>query len=307
MKSIKNIIFIIIVIFVITISTACDNDLEKKNSVDDSPSSTTKDDDLDNSESILEDGKLNVKQMNNYIDSQIEALKSSYSYDDFENYIEDYGFNSERELRNYLSFNYISNLEIINYAKDLVKDDDIKSYYDEKVFGDIEASHILVSPSDSEDSKKVALDKINTIISELNNSSDVKAKFAELAKKYSDDNSTKDNGGYLGYFGVDEVIDEFGNAAKELEVGKYTTTPVVTSYGYHVILKTNQKPKPSLDEVKDKIIKTLAEELLALDATMPNKALKEVCNGHSSIDIEDNNLKAKYTSYLSDICLSTNE
>ena len=305
MKSFKNILFIVIVIFVITISTGCNNGIEKNNNVDDLPSSTTKDDDLDNSEPILDNGKLNIKQMNNYIDNQIESLR--LSYDDFEDYIETHGFNNEIELRNYLSFNYISNLEFINYAKGLVKDYDIKKYYDEKVFGKIEASHILISPSNSEDSKKIALDKINTIISELNNSSDVKTKFAELAKKYSDDNSTKDNGGYLGYFSEGEMVDEFENAAKELEVGKYTTTPVVTLYGYHVILKTNEKPKPTLDEVRNKIIKTLAEKLLTLDATMQDKALKVVCNSHSSIDIEDNDLKTKYNSYLSDICLSINE
>ena len=290
MKSFKNILFIVIVIFVITISTGCNNGIEKNNNVDDLPSSTTKDDDLDNSEPILDNGKLNIKQMNNYIDNQIESLR--LSYDDFEDYIETHGFNNEIELRNYLSFNYISNLEFINYAKGLVKDYDIKKYYDEKVFGKIEASHILISPSNSEDSKKIALDKINTIISELNNSSDVKTKFAELAKKYSDDNSTKDNGGYLGYFSEGEMVDEFENAAKELEVGKYTTTPVVT---------------PTLDEVRNKIIKTLAEKLLTLDATMQDKALKVVCNSHSSIDIEDNDLKTKYNSYLSDICLSINE
>lgn len=305
MKSFKNILFIIIVIFIITISTGCDNGIEKNNNVDDSPSSTTKDDGLDNSEPILDNSKLNIKQMNNYINNQIESLR--LSYDDFEDYIETHGFNNEIELRNYLSFNYISNLEFINYAKELVKDYDIKKYYDEKVFGKIEASHILISPSNSEDSKKIALDKINTIISELNNSSDVKTKFAELAKKYSDDTSTKDNGGYLGYFSEGEMVDEFENAAKELEVGKYTTTPVVTLYGYHVILKTNEKPKPTLDEVRNKIIKTLAEKLLTLDATMQDKALKEMCDGHRSIDIDDNDLKTKYNSYLSDICLSINE
>ena len=86
MKSIKNILFIVIVIFLITISTGCNNGIEKNNNVDHSPSSKTKDDDLDNQEPILDSGKLNIKQMNNYIDSQIESLKSSYGCDDFEIY-----------------------------------------------------------------------------------------------------------------------------------------------------------------------------------------------------------------------------
>lgn len=307
MRSIKNILFIMVIILVIITNTGCNNSNEKKSNVDDPSNSTTKDDDLDNQEPILEGGKLNIKQMNSYIDNQIKYMKSIYGNDDFENYIESNGFNNERELRDYLSFNYILSLETINYAKKLVKYDDIKRYYDEKVFGEIEASHILISLSNNENSKNVALDKINTIIRELNNSSDVSSKFAELAKKYSDDNSTKGNGGSLGYFGVGEMVDEFEEAAKKLEVGKYTTTPVLTSFGYHIILKTNQKTKPSLDEVKNKIIETLAEELLNSDNTIQHKALKEMCNGNTTIDIDDNDLETKYNSYLSNMCFNTNE
>ena len=44
------------------------------------------------------------------------------------------------------------------------------------------------------------------------------------------------------------------NAAVKLEVGKYSTEPVESEFGYHIILKTDQKKKPKLKEVKDDII-----------------------------------------------------
>ena len=45
----------------------------------------------------------------------------------------------------------------------------------------------------------------------------------------------------------------------------YTKEPVKTTYGYHIILKTGEKDKPKLKEVKDNIIKALTDEKLDED------------------------------------------
>ncbi len=249
---------------------------------------------------ILEAQYPDTDEITKYIDSQVEYLKTTYG-DQFEDYIKYYGFDSEEKVREYFSLNYKRNLALLDYAKGLITDDEIKKYYDEKVFGDIEASHILIKFNSSDsDSKQKALEKANTVINELNNASDVAARFKELASEYSDDTTNKDNGGSLGYFGTGEMEESFENAAKALENGKYTTTPVETSYGYHIILKTNQKEKTSLDEMKDSITEKLAENLLTSNTETQYKALENI-RKENKVTFKDAELREKYNTYLSEL------
>lgn len=256
---------------------------------------------LDKIDSIILENKYpDNEEITTYIDSQVNYLKTTYG-DQFEDYINYYGFDSEEKVREYFSLNYKRNLALLEYAKGLVTDDEVQKYYDEKVFGDIEASHILIKfTKDDEASKKTALTKAQNLIKELNSAKDVPAKFAELAKANSEDTTNKDNGGTLGYFGVGEMEDAFEEAAKKLEVGKYTATPVETSYGYHIILKTNQKEKTALNEMKDSITETLAESKLTSDTTTQYKALESLRN-ENKVSFKDADLRKKYEEYLADL------
>jgi peptidyl-prolyl cis-trans isomerase C len=86
------------------------------------------------------------------------------------------------------------------------------------------------------------------------------AKFAELAKKSLDPGS-KDNGGDLGWASPAMFVPPFSEAMSSLAKGKYTTTPVKTSYGYHVILLEDVRDlqAPSLDEVKPELQQRLQQ------------------------------------------------
>ncbi len=64
--------------------------------------------------------------------------------------------------------------------------------------------------------------------------------FAELAKKVSDDATTKDKGGELGWFQLDQLkVKEFRAVAETLKVGE-VSEPFKTRFGYH-ILKMNDR------------------------------------------------------------------
>jgi len=124
-----------------------------------------------------------------------------------------------------------------------------KSYAGKPGPEQVEARHILVK------TQAEAL----SIIDQLNHG----ANFASLAEKDSIDPGAK-NGGELGWFGKDEMVPAFADAAFALPVGQYTKTPVQTQFGWHVILVEGKRtaPAPALADVQDQIRQTLADDAI---------------------------------------------
>lgn len=245
-----------------------------------------------------------------YVDSQIEQAKSYYEsnyssyYSSFEQFLTaGYGVENLNEFKEVLALNHKRDKATEAYAKDLVTDKEIEKYYKDETIGDIKASHILIKPEYDDDAsdeeKEKALEEAKKtaeeVISKLKNGE----KFEDLAKKYSDDGSGS-KGGDLGWFNKGDMVSEFEEAAIKLEKGKYTTSPVKTEYGYHIILKTDKKDKPKLNDVKDEIIETLAKEKQASDQNIQAKALIQLRKDHK-IKIEDTSLNKQYKSYIDNI------
>jgi peptidyl-prolyl cis-trans isomerase C len=118
---------------------------------------------------------------------------------------------------------------------------------------EVHARHILVK---SEDQAK-------SVIGELDKGAD----FAELAKKYSTDPGAG-SGGDLGYFGHDDMVKEFADAAFALPAGQYTKTPVKTQFGWHVIKVEDHRvgAPPSFEEARPQITQIVAHN--AVEATL---------------------------------------
>jgi len=87
------------------------------------------------------------------------------------------------------------------------------------------------------------------------------AKFAELARK-SRDPGSKDNGGDLGWATTAMFVPPFSEAMAKLSKGKYTTTPVKTDYGYHVILLEDVRDiqPPPFEEVKPELQQRMQQQ-----------------------------------------------
>lgn len=243
----------------------------------------------------------------NYIDKQLETIKYYYEtyyksqYKSFQEYLTQNGVESEDELKENIRLTYKRNKAIKDYVKSIITDKEIEKYYDEEIFGDISASHILIKPeyddnaSDEEkkEAENKALKEAKEVIAKLKKGED----FAELAKEYSDDSSNSKSGGKLADFNHGQMVEAFEDAAKELKVGSYTTTPVKTEFGYHIILKTAQKDKPALKEVKDDIISDLTDEKLKDDSTLEVTALVELRKKHK-VEIQDKDIKKLYEAYV---------
>ena len=233
------------------------------------------------------------------INAQIEQMKAQYDDETFNALIyQYYGLESEDELRDMLSLEYKRNLAIEDYVESTVTDDEINEYYDDEVIGDMQVRHILISPETTDDmsteekteAEEKAKKEAENLIKRLDDGED----FEELAKEYSDDTGSASDGGLIDYFNKDDNMDEaFLNASIELEEGAYTEEPVQSTYGYHIILKTDQKDKPELDEVKDEIISTLAEEKLDNDATLRYNALIAI-REEAGVVFNDDKLKEDY-------------
>ncbi len=247
------------------------------------------------------------------INSQIEQMKSQYNNDEeaFKAAITQYlGVEDEDELRDMLSLEYKRNLAIEEYVKNSITDDEIQKYYDDEVIGDIKVRHILIKPDTNDDmsteEKTEAEDKAKKEAEDLIKKLDDGADFKELAKEYSDDTGSASDGGLIDYFNKDDNMDEaFLNASIDLEEGKYTKEPVKSSFGYHIILKLDQKKKPKLNKVKDEIRKTLADNKLNEDAALRYNALIEI-REEAGIKFNDDSLKKDYDELMQQLLDSVN-
>ncbi len=146
----------------------------------------------------------------------------------------------------------LSQAALQNFLKsNPVTDEEIKAEYEKNVGGEnnmeYKARHILVKTED--EAKK--------IIEQL----DKGAKFDDLAKKSSTGPSGPE-GGDLGWFAPSQMVTPFSEAVIALEDGKYTTEPVETQFGWHVILRedSRQQPIPPLEEVKEQILPYLQRQ-----------------------------------------------
>ena len=240
--------------------------------------------------------------------STMDQLKESYG-DNLLSAIQQYtNFNSLEEYENSLYLNYFQTKAIKDYAKKNIKDSDINKYYKDEIKSDIKVSHILITvdvASDASDDDKTKAEEnakktAEEVINKLNEASDKQQAFKDLAKEYSKDESTKEDGGNLGFINTNTLGDSYKNMvdnAYSLKDGEYSKTPVKTSLGYHIVLRTETKEKASLDEVKDSILDELATKYISENAEAQIKAMQELRKEYN-MDIVDSDLHDQYVKYI---------
>lgn len=258
---------------------------------------------------LLEDKyKDSINSANEYADTTMKSLKENYG-DDLLSAIQMYtSYQTIEAYRNYVYINYLQNQAIEDYAKNQITDKEMNNYYEKNIYGDVLVNHILITPNikedaSSEDKTKAedeAKEKINTIIAKLKESQNVKETFTSLAKEYSEDSSTKEEGGSLGYINngtLSSSYDEIVKNAFKLKDGEFSTEVITTELGYHVILREASKEKASFDDVKDTIRETLANNLMGEDTTIGTKALQDLRKSYG-MDIIDSEIKNQYANYI---------
>jgi len=145
-------------------------------------------------------------------------------------------------------------------AKVRVPERDIERSYNDNIETystpeEVRASHILFKTEGKKDEEVKA--KAEEVLKEVRAGKD----FAELAKKYSEDEASAKNGGDLDYFSRGRMVPEFDEVAFSLAPGQVSDR-VKTQYGYHIIKVVDKKQATmkTLDEVRTQITEQLAWE-----------------------------------------------
>ena len=234
-----------------------------------------------------------TKKVNENAEYYLNMYKQYYNYTQ-EQFLEKNGFSSYEAFLNYLRLDYRRNKYLDEYVEKNITDDEIQKYYDQNIFGDINTQHVLVEvKSNDEDTTKLSDEDAKKLAEEIITKINDGTSWDTIKKDYKDKVTFED----LGYQSWDASLEEsFMTALKGMEDKSFSKEPVKTSYGYHVIYRLDQKEKPTLKKVKDKIIEKIITEKKSKDSNLQYKALISL-RKEKKIKFSDTVMKSKYESY----------
>ena len=142
-----------------------------------------------------------------------------------------------------------------------ISDEQALAYYDDNKARYVkpeqrEASHILLESGNGSEEDQIAT--LNEVKSRIDAGED----FGDLAKEFSEDIGSSDNGGSLGAITPGSMDPAFEDAVFALDSVGDVSDPVVTDFGVHLIKLDNITPESGepFDEVKDEIIATMQQD-----------------------------------------------
>lgn len=203
------------------------------------------------------------------VSERVEELKQQLG-PQFEMALMQSGFKNEEQLTQTLR---ISMLQEKAAKEDIeLTDEEVQEYYDQ-MKPEIKASHILVEDEATAKEVKQKLDE--------------GADFAELAKEYSTDPGSAQNGGDLDWFGAGMMVPEFEEAAYSLEVNEISE-PVQSTHGFHIIKVTDKKEKEPLEDIRGEVEEELMNSKLQQESV--DAAVKKILD-KANVEVKDSSLK----------------
>ncbi|HET9438573.1 MAG TPA: peptidylprolyl isomerase [Longimicrobiales bacterium] len=197
-------------------------------------------------QAALRDTSIHIldEQVSTLVQQELEARRRQFGGEDqFQTALRQSGMTLE-DLRNMLAGDIRTRMLMREYIGKVsrdrkpppVSDDDIKKYFEEnrEQFGQrpatISFTQVVIIPKASDSARATARAKLEEAMKELATGAD----FAVVARKYSDDPSTKERGGDLGWFRTGAMVREFDQMAFALQPGQ--VSPIIeTSFGFHII------------------------------------------------------------------------
>ena len=233
------------------------------------------------------DVQREYKQRNEKVKLQVVALteakfRSSVTVTDadiashFEAYKAEYRIGEQRKIKYVLLDRDQARLKIT------VPPSDIQRYYNDNIQQyqtpeQVKASHILLKTEGKDEA--TVRKQAEEVLKEVKSGGD----FAALAKKYSEDEGSKANGGDLDYFGRGRMVPEFENVAFTLPPGQVSDL-VKSQFGFHIIKVIDKRAGATrpLDEVRaqiqDQLSLQLADQRITDQAAQFTSRIKDMAD-----------------------------
>ena len=263
-------------------------------------------------DSYIADKEVEITEENEkYVQEVVDYYKEYAEYygTDLTTFLSSYagisGITTEEEFYNYVLEDYKKTLVVTNYLADQATEEELKEYYKENYSDKLTVKHILIEvdaeAEDAEKADKEAYNKAKDLIKKIKkiDSKKLDKEFKKLAEDNSDDTATYSNGGLIEDFSKKDVVEEFWEASEKLKDGEFTTEPVKTTYGYHIILKVGSTPVEKYKEIKNDVKTKYAESLLSEDSTLMVKTWDEIRKQYK-LSIKDDFMKKTYKQTIKD-------
>lgn len=176
---------------------------------------------------------------------------------------------------------YLYRVNIINKLLDAtmapggeceVTDEDMAEVYNDDTY--FKVKHVLITTEADGSNDEEALAKANEVIEKLNAGEDIDV----LIEEYNEDPGMQQNEYYV--FTDGEMVVEFYEGTKALEIGAWSQEPVKSSYGYHVIQRYELDPETDeeyenlkLQQGQQKFMELLGKWTDEAKVTVNNEAL----------------------------------
>ncbi len=191
--------------------------------------------------------KVTDQEVADASDQLIESARKNFkTTQEFQDELRQIGFASAEDWRKSLLEKERRTLTVTRYREQLKSENKIKpraptekelrAFFDAHVndFGEVPASvslkQIVISPRANDAARARARALADSLVIELRKGAD----FATLARRFSMDAGTKDDGGDLKWFRRGVMVREFEDAAFALKVGQISE-PVESPFGFHII------------------------------------------------------------------------
>jgi len=229
------------------------------------------------------------QQVQSTADYYYQVYEQNYGYTK-EQFLSEYGFTDENAFLESLKLDYLRNKYYEEYALSLVTDKEVEKFYEDEAFGDVDSKHILVAIEDDGLTDAEAKALAEEIIGKLNDGTS----WDDVVTEYKDKITHEE----LGYMAFNASLESsYLEECKNLKVGEYSKTPVLTSYGYHIVNKIEEKEKAALDDIKDDIKELIANDKKEADTNLYYKSLINL-REEAKLEFTDTVLGDEYKKYV---------
>ena len=149
---------------------------------------------------------------------------------------------------------FVQEAYLVQQVNAKITDAAVKKKYDEWLKAnppqdEVRARHILTKTKE----------EAEAVIKKVNGGED----FAKLAGEQTIDTAAAAQGGDLGYFVPDEMVEEFSKAAFAMKNGEVSKTPVQTQFGFHVIKVEDKRKRqpPTYEQAAPQLRQALQQEI----------------------------------------------